>query len=342
LNDLCSRRHVLRAASAFALPLLDACRRPASPAPLRELQIAFVPRITVAGIYLAEEEGFFRDAGLSVMKLTQRKNEYVVPLLTDSKIDVGFVQVNPALVNAIASGARIRIVAGRDVASRTCGSVGTLYGTRKNFPNGLGDLRMLKGKRVAISRTTNLEAFSLDADLASVGMSLADIRLVQMEQGQSVAALVEGRIDATVCNFLESFPEGLSTEIVRGPSMADLYPGMQYNFVAFGPTLLDGDARIGAAFLTAFFRGARAFAAGKYSKNLMETLKRELGQDPQLALKSCRSGSVLDGAIDRPSIQRLVDWAVRKGFSSQPPAISSIIDTRFIEAMKAGVNGVTP
>jgi NitT/TauT family transport system substrate-binding protein len=309
---------------------------------MRELKVAFVPRITVAGLYMAEEEGFFREAGLRVTRVTQRKNEYIVPLLTGGEIDVGFAQVNPALVNAVAAGARIRIVAGRDVASRGCGSVGTLYGMHKNFPNGFGDLRVLKGKRVAISRNTNLEAFCLDAYLASVGLTLSDIQALQMEQAQSVAALVEGRIDATVCNFLEARPEGLSPEIVRGPSMADLFPGMQYNFVAFGPSLLDGDPSMGAAFLTAFFRGTQAFAAGKYSKSLMEILSRELGMDPQLAMQGCRSGSVLDGAIDRPSIQRLVDWTVRKGFCAQPPGIASLIDTRFIEAMKAGGKGGKP
>ncbi len=301
--------------------------------------MAYVPRITVAGIYLAEEQGFFREEGLRATRVMQRKNEYIVPLLTGGQIDVGFVQVTPAFVNAIAAGARIRIVAGRDVASRTCGSVGTLYGTRKNFPNGLTDLRMLKGKRVAVSRLTNLEAFCLDAFLASVGLSMSDIQLHQLEQSQAVAALVEGRIDATVNNFLESRPEGLSAEIVRGPCLADLFPGMQYNFVAFGPSLLNGDPRVGAAFLKAFYRGARAFAAGKHSASLMETLRSDLGMDPQLAMQGCRSGSVLDGAIDRPSIQRMVDWTVRKGFCPNPPAISSIVDSRFIEAMTGGKGG---
>ena len=343
LNDLISRRQVLRAAPEVALlPILAACRRPATNARLHELKVAYVPRITVAGIYLAEEEGFFRDAGLSVVKLIQRKNEYLMPLLTGGEIDVGFVQVNPALINAISSGAHFRIVAGRDLATRTCGSVGTLYGTRKSFPNGFRNLRMLKGKRVALWRPTSLEAFCLDALLASAGLSLADIRVMPLDHAQTVAALVENRVDAAISNFMESFPEGLSPVIVRGPGLADLYPSMQYNFVAFGPSLLEGDVRIGTAFLTAFFRGVRVFAAGKHSKSLVETLRRELGMDPQLALQSCRSGSVLDGSIDQPSIQRMVDWSVRKGWSTQPTSIANFIDTRFIEAMNNAGKGVKP
>jgi len=342
LNHRHSRRYLLQAASAAALPLLDSCRRAAQATRRREIKVAFVPRITVAGLYLAEEQGFFREAGLSVERVMQRRNEYLVPLLTGGTIDVGFVQVNPALLNAVTAGARIRIVAGRDVASRSCGSVGTLYGNRKFFPKGLDDLRALQGRRVAVSRTTNLEAFTLDTVLASVGLSTTDVEVIQMEQAQSVIALAEGKIDATVCNFLESRPEGLSPEIVRGPSLADFFPGMQYNFVAFGPSLLDGDSSAGVAFLTAFFRGSRVSASGKYSKSLLETLNRDLGMDPQLALQGCRSGSVLDGSIDGPSIQRLVDWSARKGFCPQRPRLSTITDTRFIEAMKTSIHGGKP
>ncbi|HLG95228.1 MAG TPA: ABC transporter substrate-binding protein [Bryobacteraceae bacterium] len=331
----CNRRQLVRAAAGMVLPAGIGCRR----ARTGELTVAFTPRITAAGLYLAEEQGFFRQAGLKVRRVTQRRSDYLVPLLVDGKIDVGFVQVTPTLLNAVAAGARIRLVAGRDVASRSCGSIGTLYGMRKNFPNGFGDLRVLKGRRVAVSRTTNLEGFCLDADLASAGLDMHDIQVVEMDQAQAVAALVEARIDATVCNFLESRPEGLSPEIVRGPGMADLFSGMQYNFVAFGPSLLDGDPSPGVAFLTAFYRGVRAFASGHYSTALLDILKNDLGMDPQLALQSCRSGSVLDGSIDRPSIQRVMDWAVRKGFCSKPLAISSIVDTRFVDIMNRKSEG---
>lgn len=324
----------------MALPPLNACRRSTHDANLRELKLAFVPRITVAGVYIAEEQGFFRDAGLKVIEVTQRRSEYIVPLLTGGAIDLGLVQIDPSLINALGSGARLRLVAGRDMALHNCGSVGTLYGMRKTFPNGFGNLRILKGKRIGVSsRSTNLESFSLDAILASAGMSYADVEVMQMEQSQSVTALVEGKIDATVANFIDSYVDALSPDIVRGPGLADLYPGMQYNFIAFGRSLLEGDPGAGVAFLTAFFRGVRAFAAGKYSDRLLQTLAREIGMDPKLAAQSCRSGSVLDGAIDVASIQRFVDWSVRKGFTSKAPAISEMIDTRFVNLMRGGGNG---
>jgi hypothetical protein len=301
--------------------------------------VAYVPRITVAALHVAEEEGFFRDAGLKITFQVQRKNEHIVSLMAGGGADVGFAQVLPALINAISAGARIRIVAGRDVASNSaCSSFGTLYGTRKAFPNGLSDLRALKGKRVSTTGRTHFLTFCLEAELASVGLTTADLHLVELEQVQAIPALIAGQIDATEASFLEARTDGLTADLVRGPSLADVFPGMQYNFIDFGAGLLDGDPRTGTAFLSAYFRGARAFAAGKIPRKFIESLGLQLGLDQELVLKGCRSSSVLDGAIDQPSIQRVLNWSVKDGFCPNPPAVSAMIDARFGEAMRAQDN----
>ena len=332
-----SRRKVLRSLSALALPVLTGCRRQASPTRLREVTVAYVPRITMSPLHLAEEEGFFRDAGLKIVFQTQRKSEHIVSLLAGGKADVGFAQVLPALINSISAGANIRVVAGRDVAlSTACSSFGTLYGNRKAFPRGLSDLRELKGKRLAVSGRAHFLAFCLDAELASVGMSTADVHLLELEQTQAIPALISGKIDATEASFMEARRESLTAELVRGPSLADVLPGMQYNFTEFGPRLLDGDPKIGTAFLSAYFRGARAFAAGRVPQKFIQSLGLEIGLDPELALKGCRSGAVLDGKIDQASIQRVLDWSVKSGFCPNAPTVAAMIDRRFTDRTQKG------
>lgn len=334
-----NRRKALRSLSALALPLLPGCRRQAAPTALREVTVAYAPRITMSPLHLAEEEGYFRDAGLKIVFQMERKNEHIVALMAGGKADVGFAQVLPALINSISSGARIRIVAGRDVAvSTTCSSFGTLYGNRKAFPHGLSDLRQLKGKQVAVSGRAHFLAFCLDAVMASAGMSIADVHLVEMEQAQSIPALIAGKIDATVASFMEARKESLTAELVRGPGLADVLPGMQYNFTEFGPRLIDGDPKVGTAFLAAYFRGARAFAAGHVPQKFVQSLGMEIGADPELVLKGCRSGAVLDGKIDQASVQRVLDWSVKNGFCPNAPTVAGMIDTRFADALGAAEN----
>jgi ABC-type nitrate/sulfonate/bicarbonate transport system substrate-binding protein len=331
-----SRRKALQSLSTLALPLLAACRRRTSTGALREVIVAYVPRITMSPLHVAEEEGFFREAGLRIVFQMERKNEHIVSLLADGKADVGFAQVLPALINSIASGAHVRIVAGRDVAvSTSCSSFGSLYGNRKAFPHGLSDLHALKGKRVAVSGRAHFLAFCLDAALSSAGLSLADVHLLEMEQTLAIPALMAGQIDATEASFMEARQESLTADLVRGPSLADVLPGMQYNFTEFGPRFVDGDPRIGTAFLSAYFRGARAFAAGRVPQKFIRSLGLEIGVDPDLVLKGCRSGAVLDGRIDVASIQRVLDWSVKSGFCPNAPTAAAMIDTRFADAMRA-------
>ena len=285
-------------------------------------------------LHLAEEEGFFHDAGLKIVFQVERKNEHIVSLMAGGNADVGFVQVLPALINSISSGARIRIVAGRDIAAgSTCSSFGTLYGNRKAFPHGLSDLHELIGKRVAVSGRAHFLAFCLDAAMASAGLSIADVHLLELEQTQAIPALISGKIDATEASFMEARKESLTDQLVRGPGLADVLPGMQYNFVAFGPRLLDGDPKIGAAFLRAYFRGARAFAAGGVPQKFIQSLGLEIGIDPELVLKGCRSGAVLDGRIDQASVQRVLVWSVKNGFSPNAPTVTAMLDTRFTEKL---------
>jgi len=174
--------------------------------------------------------------------------------------------------------------------------------------------------------------------LASVGMSIADVHLLELEQTQAIPALISGKIDATEASFMEARRESLTAELVRGPSLAEVLPGMQYNFTEFGSRLLDGDSKIGTAFLSAYFRGARAFAAGRVPQKFIQSLGLEIGLDPQLALKGCRSGAVLDGRIDQASIQRVLDWSVKSGFCPEAPAVEAMIDTRFIDRIPKGAS----
>ena len=334
-----TRRDAVRAVAALALGSAPGCRRVAAPDSLREIKVSFVPRITVSSLFVADEQGYFRSAGLKLAPQPVRRNENLVPLLTGGALDVGFVQISPALINAIANGAHVRIVAGRDTASRTCGAMGVLYGKRKNFPNGLDDVRLLKGKRVSVSSPLQQTAFYLNALLASAGMTEADIHVVYLEQNNSVAALMSGDIDVASGSYLDSVPAMSSPDIVKGIGLADVFPGMQYNFVAFGPTLLDHDRRTGTAFLSALFQGVRAFTEGKFPRAFLESLGGQFGIDPELAVKQCRSSSVLDARIDEPSVARLVDWAVRKGFSPKRVPVADLIDTSFRDAMLAGRNG---
>jgi NitT/TauT family transport system substrate-binding protein len=319
------RRRLLPLLSAAALA--GCARRVGRPPKLR---VAHVPRFTMAPLYLADELGFFREAGLDVELLQVTDHVEMLPPLAAGRLDASFNVLIPAFINAVLNRARLKIVASRDVAVTGCSTGGALFGSRRAFPKGLRDLRALKGKRVAIATQTGVTAFFLDQILASAGMRPDDVNVVVMRVPEAAAALTAGRIDALSAANVDVFLDQVSAKVVRSVTLAEILPNYQYSFVIFGATLLDGDPEVGIRFLEAYLRGVREFRSGRTPRAL-ETLAQAARADPAAFRAACRDVISADGRVDPSSVQRFVDWAVKRGFTPKEVDASQLIETRFVE-----------
>jgi NitT/TauT family transport system substrate-binding protein len=289
-----------------------------------------MPRFTLAPMYLAEELGFFRETGLEVDFHPSSGSVEMIPLLASGQVQVSMSSPTPAFINAALKGARVKIVAARDIAAPACQGGGAIFGSRKAFPNGLRDLRSLKGKRVAIASQAGIPALLLDEMLEFGGLTTRDVTVLTMRAPEAAAALSAGKIDAVSAVDLEKDLDYLLPNIIRSATLSELLPNYQYSFVIFGATLLEGDPEIGTAFLSAYLRGVQEYRAGKTPRAL-EELARAAHHDPAAARTACRESISRDGRPDRASIQRFVNWAVRKGFIPRAVDASELIDTRFVE-----------
>lgn len=312
------RREMLACAAGAAMSACTRVRKPSRP-----IRVAVLPKFNMAPVYLADEMGFFKQAGLRVDIQAMEGTSEMIPLLAFGSLDVSFAAAIPAMFNAVAKGARVRIVAAREVAVPGC--IHEVYGHRNSFPRGLAAAE-LKGKRVAVTAPTSLSAFLLDTILHSAGLQTEDVRLLPMHLRESTAALVEGKIDALV----EKDMDFSSPEIIPGPSIADILPGFEYTYLHFGRDLMDDDPATGGAFLRAYFRGAHEFRAGK-TPAAFDQLAKSGGMDPDAVRGLCRTRILDSGGVDAASIQRMIDWAVNKGFIPARMDASQLIDARFLE-----------
>jgi len=320
--------------------LLAGCR--SRPSPFGKVRVFVSPRFTVAPIYLADELGLFRSQGLELDILEGPESAQSLPLLVSGKLDVSLAPVTPALFNAIAKGARVRVVACREALVPGCVVGGAVYGRRSVFPQGLEDLRKLRGKHVAVTGPASLTAFWLDTLLESAGMSVNDVRVLYLRLAESAAALAGGKIDAAVFGPLDKNSDYAAADIVKSRSAAEMLPGFQYTFVLYGKSLLDEDPSSGTAFLDAFLGGVEAFLSGR-TPRAFDRLAQALRADPAAARGACRDQFSTSGAVDPSSIQRLLDWATRRGFLSVPLKASEVIEPRFFQEVArrraAGASG---
>ena len=322
------RRHFLSrfpALTAFSLGGFGC-----NPSSGKELRVSSFPRISMSGLYLAHELGYFRELGLEVEIEEILNGAHSLVLLAGRNLDVRFAALSPGLIHSVARGSDLRIVAGREIASTTCGTVGTVYGNAKVFPHGLQDLTQLEGKRVSIGFKASLTEFYLDTLLERVGMSSEDVDLIVLRSAEAAAALVAGKIDALVSSHFEKSLETQSDRIIKGIGLPDLLPDFQYSFVFYGPSISGSLKREeGVRFLAGYLRGVLAFLDGQTPQYLYD-LARAGRMDPDKVISECRETLVADGNIDSKSVEIFVDWTVSKGYCEQPVSAERLIDTQYV------------
>jgi len=284
----------------------------------------------VSGLYLAKELGYFADLGLQIHIERVAASAQAIPLAAAGKLDAVFCASSASLVNAIARGSRLRIVAGRDIAAPSCPDLNVLYGRRAVFPNGLQDIRIIKGKRVAADLTIGTAQFGVDMILASAGMTLEELGVMDLNKPELILSLLSGKVDAIIVSDFARRFVNVADQIVRGISLADVLPNHQVSFVVFGARLLDGEPDIGSKFLSAYLRGVREYLGGK-TPRFHDELAASNGMDPVQARKACRDSIVPDGRIDLPSLERFVQWATAKGFCPVSIPAAKLVDMRFLE-----------
>jgi hypothetical protein len=307
-----------------------ACSR-RQPSKLEPLRVGAVQRLSMCPLHLANEEGYFRDAGFSLDIINTGSPLNSMGLLVGRKLDAYLGSIDSVFLNSVIKGQRVRIVAGREIASPTCGNVAAIYGLRRNFPQGLKDAAPLKGKRIVSSGGIGWAEYALETHLAAAGLTERDVTLVRLRLGEAMAALIGGGVDAMIGrDDLDRDPRTLSGEIIHTPGLSRHHPNFQYSYLYFGETMLAGDVDRGARFVHAYLRGAMEFAQGKTPRYMVEFAKSG-NLDLQETVSACRGTYAVDGAISLDSLRLLADWAFRRKYISRPIVPSELVDDRFLK-----------
>ncbi|MEP7365134.1 MAG: ABC transporter substrate-binding protein [Acidobacteriota bacterium] len=324
----------LAGGTALAASIGCSSRKPSSSGPTK-IKVLGGRSVSMSTLFLTLESGYFKDADLDVeIDQLNSANAAIAPVIS-GKADVIFTSLGVPFLAAMGKGLPLKIVAGRERASTTCGNIGVIIGLKKKFPNGLDNAAVLKGKTVGVGPMIGFPQFSLDTHLASAGLSVEDIIPRTMRSPDAIAAMVSGSLDAANVNF--DFEKGLApvmSEIVRSPGLAHYYPNLQISHTFFGPSLLRADPDVGARFLKAFLRGVRDFAAGG-TPEYMKKLARESAVDPRDVTGMCRDSATPNCEIDMKSVKILSDWAFKRKYLSAPLDPAALVDARFIERAHA-------
>ena len=321
------RRDVLAFAAGMGLGTQTRCGGDAPPTSLQPLAISMSERLTLASAYLAQESGYFRDAGFE-LEITRFSNTQSIPLLAGGRLDVAFGGAPASFINAVSRNMPLRIVAGREHVNPDCGEAFSLYARRSVFDGGEIDPK-LRGKRFAV-RSAGITEFVLDVFLEDLGMTRQDVETVDLSVREAIVALIGGKIDAILDTEFARSPEAVSPDIVKVWRFADARPGYQYSYIVFGQKMLEADVQVGGRFLAAYLHASSEFLQGK-TPQFMRDFAATHGLDLEATISECRETFIEDGSIDLASLQTTVDWHRANGRVTEPVQASALADDRFVK-----------
>jgi NitT/TauT family transport system substrate-binding protein len=212
------------------------------------LLLGFQPDVQFAPFYLAEEAGYFRDAGLDV---TIEYSDDVIRLVADGQSEFGVADATDVMIGRT-SGIPIKYVA-------------TLYG---HFPVALigaprvvpADPSRLAGLRIGTPGRFGSSWHALLALLDAGGLTPDDVTIREYPQFNQVQGLLNGDVDL-ITGFRANEPlrleaEGFATELMTVDEFAPL-PGPG---VVVGDELLTADGALVSAFSDAIVRAQQKIA----------------------------------------------------------------------------------
>ena len=329
------RRLALLVSIAVAAVALVACTGGTSPSPSARtplvVGLGFIPSVQFAPFYLAEQEGYYADAGLDVT-FQFKIDPDLVTLVGQGSIDIGSAD-GTSVIPAVSQGIPIRYVA-------------TIYGS---FPSivfarassGIAEAADLEGTKLGIPGRFGSSWIMLQALLGSAGLSPDDLAIVEYPDFGQGAAVAQGAVDAAT-GFANNEPVqlGLSGEEVVVLHVDDT--------VALpGPGLIAGTATLDAkgdairAFVAQTLRAMREIEADP-ERGLEAAIAAvpELAEqrDAQLAILEATigvwSGRVTAdegfGAIDRDGWQASVTFMTDLGLVPNAVTVDALVTDAFL------------
>jgi NitT/TauT family transport system substrate-binding protein len=310
-------RHAVAAAllTVLAAGCGTAPARPAAAPELADLTVMAVPAEGAAGLYIAQDDGLFKKAGLHVTIKPTENPTADIPALLHGSVDVLSGQYTTYIAADAAGVAKMRILAAGYALGPHVQEI--MAGPKSPVTSPAG----LRGKTIAVNATDSVTTDLLYTALAAYRITPGQVHVVAIPFPVMPAALAAGRVAA----IYEVEPYVTEAAQRYGDTeVADIDSGASANFPVNGYGTLASWAarypRTARAFTTAVEDGNRIAATDPAV--LQHALRDQLHLTANVA--DVMATGTFPVALDPVQIQRDADLMLRYGQLAHPFSVTQI------------------
>jgi NitT/TauT family transport system substrate-binding protein len=292
-----------------------------------------------AGIFVALDQGYFREQGIELETTQFDSAARMVPALGTGQLDAGDGSHSAGLFNAVARGIPIKLVA--DAASGPPGYSVVALMFRRDLADS-GELRGpadLRGRRVALPARGIPTEVLLSYWLRPAGLRVDDVEIVEMSFPDQLPAFGSRNIDATV------IPEPFETRLADlGLATVyqhshEVYPGFQVAEVMYGAAFAQEQPDVARRFMTAYLRGVRVYNDGFVKGDaaarqvtIAALIQNTPVKDAALYDRMALTALDPDGRINMTSLAADQDYWLASGAQQTRIDLTALVDYSFADA----------
>jgi NitT/TauT family transport system substrate-binding protein len=292
-----------------------------------------------AGIFVAQERGYFQEQGLSpeLIYFSSSSGPQMAALAT-GELDAGSGSIAPGIYNAVAGGVGLKVVATKTrVGPRGSGKFVIRSSLLK--PERQPAIKDIKGKVVALNTAGGLSRLYLDGLLKRGGLKDSDVMVRVMAFNDMIGALSQGAIDIAfvVQPFATVVEEkGIAATII---DLAELFPGHMTNNLFYSDPFIFNRPKVAEKFMVGFLKGQRHFhdavVRKKESlKEVVEVVAKYLRVKDKKSVKAGLSLQELvpNGEVNLKEMQDDQDWYFQRALIKTKVDVNRMVDLRFLQS----------
>ena len=318
--------------------LIAATAASAQTAPLNSrvaLKVGAIGAVSDAGIFIAQEKGYFRDEGLDVEIVGFKAAPQILPAIATGEVQVSGSAVTPALFNAFARGITMKLVADKGQVAQGFGFAAIVI--RSDLANTVRDFKDLKGRKFAVMGKGVSSTTQLGKALERGGIEPNEVELIELGLPEMVAALGNKAIDGAT--LLEPFITFATARNVgfRWKGMEDFLPFTGQNgVIIYSQQFTQEQPEAAKRWMAAYLQGTRAYldavTKGADRDGINAILAKHTAvKDLALLAKIAPTGFDPNGRMEIKSLEADQDWFLKLGLQQSRADLGKVMDYQYVD-----------
>src|SRR5215470_12753712 len=294
------------------------------------LKVGAIGAVSDAGIFIAQEKGFFSAEGLDVEIVSFKAAPQILPAIATGEVQASGSAVTPALFNAFARGIGMKLVADKGQVAKGFGFAAIVI--RNDLSDTIKDFKDLKGRKLAVLGKGVSSTAQLGKALELGHIQPNEVELIELGLPEMVAALGNKAIDGAT--LLEPFITLATARnvAVRWKGMEDFLPFTGQNgVIIYSQKFAESEPEAAKRWMVAYLKGNRAYLDAVTKGTDRDAVNAILAKytavkDPALLAKIAPTGFDLNGRMEVKSLEADQDWFLKLALQPGRADLRKVID----------------